>query len=182
VRILVAGVGNVLCSDDGFGSEVAARLLARPDDVPAGVEVVDVGIRGVHLAYQLLDGYDVLLIVDTTHRDGPPGTLYLLEHDLTVGTGADPDPHGMSPDAVLALLDPLTRDTATGRGARDVVGRVLVLGCEPADLEPGMGLSTPVRAAVDEAVTAVGRVLDRLLAGGDLVAREDVADEMEEVP
>ncbi|MCD2192836.1 hydrogenase maturation protease [Actinomycetospora endophytica] len=172
MRILVAGVGNVLCSDDGFGSEVAARLLARPDDVPAGVEVVDVGIRGLHLAYRLLDGYDVLLIVDTTHRDSAPGALYLLEHDLGGVGGSDLDPHGMSPDAVLALLDGLARDTSAGTGARDVVGRVLVLGCEPAELGPGMGLSPPVHAAVDEAVAAVGRVLDRLLAGQDFAARK----------
>jgi hydrogenase maturation protease len=177
MRVLVAGVGNVLCSDDGFGSAVAARLLARTDHVPAGVEVVDVGIRGVHLAYQLLDGYDALLIVDTTHRDGPPGALYLLEHDLTASADAELDPHGMSPDAVLALLDGLARDTGTGRSARDVVGRVLVLGCEPGELEPGIGLSPPVGAAVDEAVAAVGRVLDRLLAGEDFVAHEK-----EEVP
>jgi hydrogenase maturation protease len=172
VRILVAGIGNVLCSDDGFGPEVAARLLARPDDVPAGVEVVDVGIRGLHLAYRLLDGYDVLLIVDTTHRDRPPGALYLLEHDLSAGSdSAGLDPHGMSPDAVLALLDGLARDTGAGRGARGVVGRVLVLGCEPAQLEPGIGLSPPVHEAVDEAVAAVGRVLGRLLAGADFEAR-----------
>jgi hydrogenase maturation protease len=177
VRILVAGVGNVLCSDDGFGSEVAARLLARPAEIPAGVEVVDVGIRGLHLAYRLLDGYDVLLIVDTTHRDRPPGALYLLEHDVDQVGGADLDPHGMSPDAVLALLDGLARDTQAGTGARAVVGRVLVLGCEPAELGPGMGLSPPVHAAVDEAVGAVGRVLGRLLAGEEFVAHDK-----EEVP
>lgn len=171
MRILVAGIGNVLCSDDGFGSEVAARLLARPDDVPAGVEVADVGIRGLHLAYRLLDGYDVLLIVDTTHRDQPPGALYLIEHDLTAAADADLDPHGMSPDAVLALLDGLARDTGAAQGARGVLGRVLVLGCEPAELEPGIGLSPPVHAAVDEAVVAVGRVLDRVLGGADFEAR-----------
>lgn len=168
----MAGVGNVLCSDDGFGSEVAARLLARPDAVPAGVEVVDVGIRGLHLAHHLLDGYDVLLIVDTTHRDGPPGTLYLLEHHLADTPRGDLDPHGMSPDAVLALLDGLARDTGAGGGAGDVVGRVLVLGCEPADLAPGIGLSPPVAGAVDEAVAAVGRVVDRLLDHGDFGVTE----------
>ena len=168
----MAGVGNVLCSDDGFGSEVAGRLLARPAEIPAGVEVVDVGIRGLHLAYRLLDGYDALLIVDTTHRDQAPGALYLLEHDLAQVGGSELDPHGMSPDAVLALLDGLARDTGAGTGARDVVGRVLVLGCEPAELGPGMGLSPPVHAAVDEAVGAVGRVLGRLLAGEEFVAHE----------
>ncbi|NMO91320.1 hydrogenase maturation protease [Actinomycetospora sp. TBRC 11914] len=173
MRILVVGIGNVLCSDDGFGSEVAARLLARPDHLPEGVEVLDVGIRGLHLAHRLLDGYDVLLVVDTTHRDGPPGALYLLEHHLQDAARAELDPHGMSPDAVLGLLDGLARDTGAGGGAGDVVGRVLVLGCEPADLEPGLGLSAPVAAAVDEAVAAVGRVVDRLLAGQDFETRDE---------
>lgn len=161
MRILVAGVGNVFFSDDGFGSEVARRLLAD-GGLPAGVEVVDVGIRGMHLAYQVLDGYRVLLVVDTTQSaSGAPGTLCLLEHDLT-GAGAEAafDPHGMEPDAVLDLVGALAR----GVGAHGLE-RVLVLGCEPAHLAPGMGLSAPVAAAVDEAVEVVPRIVGRLLDG-----------------
>ncbi len=54
-RVLVAGVGNLFLTDDGFGSEVARRMAGRP--LPDGVRVVDYGIRGMHLAYDLLDGY-----------------------------------------------------------------------------------------------------------------------------
>ena len=66
MKILVAGVGNVFFSDDGFGSEVARRLLAAPGTLPASVDVVDVGIRGMHLAYQVLDGYEALVVVDAS--------------------------------------------------------------------------------------------------------------------
>jgi hydrogenase maturation protease len=159
VVILVAGVGNVFFSDDGFGSEVARRLLADPGALPASVDVVDVGIRGMHLAYQLLDGYEVLVVVDTVRGPGEPGTLSLVEHDLAAATGdAAFDPHGMEPDAVLELIGALARGVGEGG-----VSRVLVLGCVPADVGPGMGLSPPVAAAVDEAVGAVARIVDRLI-------------------
>ena len=60
----------------------------------------------------------------------------------------------MTPDAVLALLGTLSAGTG-GRCPR----RVAVVGCEPADLEEGIGLSEAVAAAVDPAVDAVLRLL-----------------------
>ncbi|MFR9805926.1 hydrogenase maturation protease [Pseudonocardia sp. RS010] len=167
MTVVVAGVGNVLRRDDGFGVEVARRLVER-GGLPAGVEVLDVGIRGVHLVYRLLDGCAGLLLVDVVHRDGPPGTLYRLEHTLAE---ADPqarpegialDGHDMSPDRVLGLL----RDLAAATGVADPVGRVLVLGCEPADLADGIGLSPPVAAAVDPALAVVDDLLALLVPEG----------------
>jgi hydrogenase maturation protease len=164
MTVLVAGVGNIFCTDDGFGPAVAARLLAEGGLGPE-VEVVDSGIRGMHLAYRLLDGYAALVLVDVTRQGGEPGSLYLLEHDLDAADAADSgarfDPHGMEPDAVLGQILALARGVGAGR----TVGRVLVLGCEPADLGPGLGLSAAVAAAVDEAVPAVRRVVAHLLDG-----------------
>lgn len=159
MRILVAGVGNVFCSDDGFGPAVAARLLAA-GGLPEDVEVIDTGIRGMHLAYQVLEGYDALVLVDVTRRDADPGTLCLLEHDLHAPTDATSrfDPHGMEPDAVLDLVVALAR----GIGTDALPRRALVLGCEPAALGPGMGLTDPVAAVVDEAAATVRRIVDRL--------------------
>ncbi|MGW7329635.1 hydrogenase maturation protease [Streptomyces sp. NPDC054840] len=153
-RVLVAGIGNVFLGDDGFGVETVRALAEHP--LPDGVEVVDFGVRGVHLAYQLLDGYDTLLLVDATARGGEPGTLYLIDADADADAdaGAPPPPvldgHHMSPDAVLALLDTL----CAGTGATPP-RRTLVLGCEPAGVEEGIGLSAPVAAAVPEAVRTV---------------------------
>ncbi|WP_438317225.1 hydrogenase maturation protease [Streptomyces sp. HUAS TT3] len=155
-RTLVAGIGNVFLGDDGFGVETVRRLSApgaAAARLPDGVETADIGVRGVHLAYQLLDGYDTLVLVDATARGGAPGTLYLIE------AGADGpvapqtpvlDGHQMSPDAVLALLDTL----CAGTGAAPP-RRIWVVGCEPGSLDEGMGLSPPVAAAVDEAVRMV---------------------------
>ena len=160
-RVLVAGIGNVFLGDDGFGVEVAQRLLRR-GGLPDGVEVADIGIRGVHLAYQLLDGYAGLVLVDAIHRDGPPGTLYRLEHTWDGpprAAGIQVDGHDMSPDVVLGLL----RELAAATGVDAPVGRVLVLGCEPADVGDGIGLSPPVAAAVDPALAVVDDLLDLLV-------------------
>lgn len=176
-RVLIAGIGNVFLGDDGFGVETVRALAQHP--LPDGVEVVDFGVRGVHLAYQLLDGYDTLLLVDATARGGEPGTLYLIEADGDAGASNGPaggeappppvlDGHHMSPDAVLALLDTL----CAGTGASPP-RRTLVLGCEPAGVEEGIGLSAPVAAAVPEAVrTALDLIHGRSHAETDRPGRE----------
>ncbi|MFK0219132.1 hydrogenase maturation protease [Streptomyces vinaceus] len=154
-RVLVAGIGNVFLGDDGFGVETVRRLTAPGPGhgLPEHVEVVDIGVRGVHLAYQLLDGYDTLVLVDATARGGAPGTLYLIEAGepgSLAPQGPVLDGHQMSPDAVLALLDTLCAGTGTSPPRR-----IWVVGCEPGSLEEGIGLSAPVAAAVPEAVRMV---------------------------
>ncbi|WP_079166530.1 hydrogenase maturation protease [Streptomyces oceani] len=159
MSVLVAGIGNVFLRDDGFGVEVARRLMRR-GGLPDEAAVLDVGIRGMHLAYRLLDGCAGLLLVDTVHRDGAPGTLYRLEHDLEgTGPGAGLDGHGMDPATVLATLDGL----AAVHGIDRPVDRVLVLGCEPAELDEGMGLSEVVADAVEPALVAVDEMVALLL-------------------
>ncbi len=155
-RTLVAGIGNIFLGDDGFGVETARRLAER--DLPGHLEVVDIGVRGVHLAYQLLDGYDTLVLVDATARGEAPGTLYVIEYEGG-DTGAVPaiDGHRMTPDTVLALLGTLCAGTG-GQPPR----RVLIVGCEPASVEEGIGLSPPVSDAVPQAV----RLIEELLQGG----------------
>ncbi|MBV9160775.1 MAG: hydrogenase maturation protease [Pseudonocardiales bacterium] len=149
---MVAGIGNIFLGDDAFGVELARRLTA--ETLPDGVRVADYGIRGMHLAYDLLDmAPDTTILLDTVARGGEPGTIYVLEIQSGDVPGIEPsavDAHGMAPDAVLALLDNL------GGSA----GRTLLVGCEPASTEEGIGLSTTVAAAVDR---AVGVVLDLLI-------------------
>ncbi|WP_441248073.1 hydrogenase maturation protease [Kitasatospora sp. McL0602] len=159
-RVLIAGVGNIFLGDDGFGVETVRRLAGHP--LPADVETLDVGVRGVHLAYQLLDGYRALVLVDATSRGGPPGTVYLIEAAAPGSVELEApalDGHRMGPDAVLALLDTLS--AGTGGTAPE---RVLVVGCEPLSLEEGIGLSEPVAAAVEEAVAMILQVLRDELA------------------
>ncbi|MDP9870132.1 MULTISPECIES: hydrogenase maturation protease [Streptosporangium] len=152
MRILVAGVGNVFLGDDGFGVTVARRLAGT--ELPDGVLVTDFGIRGVHLAYELTGGgYDATILLDAASRGSPPGTLYVLEPSPGECPGSFVDAHAMTPESVLALADTLG----------GVTGRVLLVGCEPADLSPGMELSAPVAGAVGAAVNLVRELLLELV-------------------
>ncbi len=153
-RVLVAGVGNVFLGDDGFGVEVVRRLATA--DLPPWVRVADYGIRGMHLAYDLAGGeQELTILVDATNRGDKPGTVYVVEMDIPAPAPVGPeselgpacflDAHGMQPDVVLNVVRLLGGDPGT----------VLLVGCEPATLEEGMGLSPVVAGAVESAVSVV---------------------------
>ena len=151
-RALVVGIGNVFLGDDGFGVEVAARLLSAP--LPEGVRVLDAGIRARDLAYELVDGrYETAILVDAVARGGAPGTVYVIEPDAGSIERSTPlasvDGHAMSPESTLALVHALG----------GIPTRILIVGCEPASVEEGVGLSQPVAAAVDEAIGVVRELL-----------------------
>lgn len=149
-RILVAGIGNVFFGDDGFGVEVVRRL--RDHALPEGVVAADFGIRGIHLAYELLDPPELLVVADTASRGDAPGTLYVIEPERDGWTEAPrADAHGMDLRNVLSSVQ------ALGGAAP----RVLVVGCEPADMQERMGLSPVVAAAVDGAVSLILDILKR---------------------
>lgn len=155
MRILVAGVGNIFFGDDAFGVEVAQRLARRPQ--PDGVRVVDFGIRGLDLAYAILDGFDAVLVVDAMPRGGIPGTIYILEPELrnVRPEAALVEGHNLDPVRVLGLVSALGGD----------VRRLVIVGCEPepvVDDDFRDGLSPPVAAAVDEAVVVVESWIARL--------------------
>lgn len=162
-QVLVAGVGNLFFGDDGFGPEVVRHMaepdqLTGPDQPPLGEEVrlVDYGIRGVHLCYDLLDGYAALVLVDALPAAGrPPGEVTVLAvgpgdvGSLSAGAGAGYDPHGMNPVAVLAGLPALG----------GTLPPTYVVGAAPAVLDEVIGLSAPMRAAVPGAAAAVRELL-----------------------
>jgi hydrogenase maturation protease len=148
-QILIAGIGNAWMRDDGFGGEVIRRL--EQVELPSGVRALDFGTGGLDLAYEVMRGYDALVLVDVSHQDGPAGSLYVMEPEQEslagqIEDGEIIDPHGMDPQNVLRFVNMI--------GAWP--GRVVVVGCEPSDLEAaGFGLSDAVAAAVDPAVELV---------------------------
>jgi hydrogenase maturation protease len=160
MTILVAGVGNIFLGDDAFGVEVVRRLSEV--DLPEYVRVVDYGVRGMHLAYDLAGATpELTIIVDATARGDPPGTIHVI--DLAVPSTMESvllDAHGMQPDVVLGLVRLLGADP----------GRVLLVGCEPAELAERMSLSPPVAQAVDTAV----RVVTGLVAGYPFASDEEL--------
>jgi hydrogenase maturation protease len=156
-RMLVAGVGNIFKSDDGFATAVVALLEPRAQDAwPTWVRLRDYGIGGVHLAYDLLEGYDELVLVDAMERpDGRPGTVYVLDAEPPSPPGLDGDPaapmdaHDLDPASVLALVPSLGGSLPP----------VTVVGCEPESTEDGMGLS----AVVAQQVEVAARIVDDLV-------------------
>jgi hydrogenase maturation protease len=148
-RILVAGVGNAWLRDDGFGGEVARRLEGL--ELPAGVAVMDAGTGGLDLAYEVMRGYDALVVLDVSRQGGEPGTLYVVEVpeesvEGKIDDGEAINPHGMDPQTVLRFV----------RSVGAWPGKVVVIACEPAVVdEMGFGLSADVSSAVERAVDLV---------------------------
>lgn len=150
-RILIAGIGNIFFGDDGFGCEVARRLTMDPPQ--DGVMVKDFGIAGMHLAYELVDGYDLAILIDAIDSADPPGTLSVIEPHIDERAGPA-DAHSMDPRTVLAQVHAMGGATA----------RFLLVGCRPADTAEGIGLSPIVAAAVDDAVAQVRSLIAAELA------------------
>jgi len=155
-QILVAGVGNAWLQDDAFGGECARRLEAR--GVPSGVTVMDFGTGGLDLAYEIMRGYDALVLLDASRQGGEPGTLYVLEPSMEELAGPIEDgdvinPHGMDPQTVLRFV------AAIGGFS----GRVVVIGCEPGEVDDvGVGLTPAIEGAVERALEVVSETLEDL--------------------
>jgi hydrogenase maturation protease len=155
-QILIAGIGNAWLRDDGFGGEVARLLADR--ELPEGVQVMDFGSGGLDLAYEVMRGYDALILIDVSRQGSAPGTLYVMEPseddvDSNIEDGQLLDPHGMDPQTVLRFV----------KYVGGWPGRVLVVACEPEVVEDvGFGLSDSVQGAVGRAVDVVLETVQEL--------------------
>ncbi len=162
MRILVAGIGNIFLGDDAFGIEVARRMTTQ--QLPEGVRVIDFGIRSYDLAYTLMEDWDHVILVDAAPRGGQPGTIYVIEPDLDSLGAPDLDAHTMNPVSVLRMVQALG-------GA---VKHLMVVGCEPDALEPSddgqFALSEPVETAVNEAIQAIGEIIEKMSGGAAAAA------------
>ncbi len=159
VQVIVAGFGNVLRGDDGFGVAVAERLLEGA--VPAGVHVREVGIGGIHLVQELLDGVDALVVVDAFDVGRPPGTVLVVEPeivdprelDVTARRDSLADMHYATPQRALLLA----------AGLDVVPASTVLVGCQVAEADSyTQGLSPAVAASVDVAAAEVRRVVSEL--------------------
>ncbi len=167
-QILVAGVGNTWMKDDAFGSEVVKGLLET--ELPEGVTVLDFGTGGLDLAYELMRGYNSMVLVDVSRQGGEPGTLYVMDPDpaeiKVIGDGEVVNPHGMDPQTVLRFVK-----TIGGWP-----GRVVVVACEPSVVEEhGLGLSPEVAEAVERGVKLVQETVAELRTEGFEAAEADAA-------
>ncbi len=160
IRILIAGVGNVLRGDDGFGVAVA-QALNGSSHLPAGVTVFEGGIAGIPLVQELMDGYDALIVADAVERGGAPGTIYIIEPDIADPASLDPtalhaslaDAHYTEPSKVLVLAKALGVLPPT----------VVIVGCQPRGYdELGAELSDEVKSAVRVAHNRIESLIETL--------------------
>lgn len=158
MKILIAGVGNLLRGDDGFGVRVVQRLAERP--LPEGIRVVETGVRGLSLVHELMEGYDACIIADAADHGGKPGSLHLFEPEWPRpgAVHSQPiDPHQVDPSQALIL--------ASAVGVAPM--KVYVVACQPAEIrEFTDGLTPPVEQAVDEAIRMVERLLGQIMKNG----------------
>ncbi len=156
LRVLVAGVGNVLNGDDGFGVAVVQRLCRY--QMPEGVDVTETGIGGIHLVHELMSGYDALLVVDAVNRNKPPGTVMVIKAEVTDVTALPThERHDMLADMHLATPE---RALMVAGALGVLPERTFIIGCQPAETETLRQEMTPqVSAAVEVAVTEILRCL-----------------------
>jgi hydrogenase maturation protease len=153
-RVMIAGVGNMFMQDDGFGGAVIKKMQHK--NFPEGVEIKDFGTGGLKLAYDLMRGYDGLILLDASPRGEKPGTLYVIEpnqDDINpdLQQGGPIDPHGADPATVLRFV----------KSIGSWPGKVIIVACEPeavGDFE--IGLSAPVMAAIDKAIEMVEDIVN----------------------
>ena len=142
--LLILGLGNLLCTDDGLGV-VATTRLSREFEAPEGVKILDGGTLGLSLLPHLQESRAAIL-VDAIRADGPPGTIVRLEgSDVAPAVRDRLSPHQIG---VADLLD----------GARwlgQYPDTVVLVGIVPASIELGYGLSPSVEAQLPALVDAV---------------------------
>lgn len=154
----MAGVGNVLRGDDGFGVEVVRRLEQL--DLPAGCSIVETGIAGIALVQELQEGWDALIVVDTVDRGRTPGTVMVIEPDVVDVTGLEPMArHDLLADMHLATPE---RAMMLARALGALPDQVLMVGCQPTDAH---AVSDELTGAVASAVEVAVEEVSRLCAG-----------------
>ena len=148
-RVIVAGVGNVLRGDDGFGPAVTELL----DDMPDGVEVIETGIGGIALLQELMAGCNGLILIDAVDQGEAPGSVVLMRPDVPEAVHV-PDIHLANPDRVLSM--------AKTMGC--LPENVIIVGCQVSSVDTlGEGLSPEVERALEIAVKKIKETVDAWL-------------------
>jgi hydrogenase maturation protease len=176
MKILVAGVGNVLRGDDAFGVEVVKLLEVRgtrSDDI----HFFEAGISGISLVQELMNNYDALIIIDAVDRGGEAGTVYLLEPDIPALDENESlqfhyslvDAHYADPSKALLLAKKLNV----------IPAKVFIIGCQPASCDELESDLTPaVKSAVPIAVERIEALIAALL-GVDAIKTDESLERAE---
>jgi hydrogenase maturation protease len=152
--ILVAGVGNRLMGDDGFGPRVIDLLESY--ELPSNVEIRDIGTAGLTIATDL-DDYDLVVFLDTVEEGQEPGDLIKVE--LKVKNGID----DVSELAIVTLhevgLEGLLRFS---KAIGTLPQKVFLVGCKPETFKPSLDLSPKVENSLNDAAEIVLKIIDSI--------------------
>jgi hydrogenase maturation protease len=154
-KILVAGIGNRLIGDDGFGPRVVDLLSVK--DMPENVEVRDFGTAGMTIATDLAD-YDAVIFIDSADHEGEPGSLHksrlVVEEGVAdVGELARLTLHEAGLEGLLRF----------SKSIETLPDDIFLIGCKPKILGPSLDLSPEVEAALEKAVAIVDEILEKIL-------------------
>jgi len=147
--IMILGIGNLLCRDDGIGVRIAVEMQGL--DKYSGIRIVDGG-SSPDLFSLLDDEVDKLIIVDALRGSGLPGDIYRLDvKEENIADGPAASLHGMGVLDSLKLMKQLGQQPP----------RVTVIGIEPADVSHGLELSPVIESMVPAIIGAVESEIGR---------------------
>lgn len=142
--LLILGLGNLLCADDGLGIHAVQSICERYVP-PANARVLDGGTLGLSLL-SYFDGADDVILIDAIAADGPPGTLVRLEGDEVAPAARNRlSCHQIG---VADLLDALEL-------LNNFPERMVLLGMVPESLELDTTLTPRVAAKLPELIKRV---------------------------
>ena len=154
-RVLVAGFGSLLQGDDSFG----VRLLESVEEDLRrlwGIDVIEVSTNGMLLVQQLMERYDVLIILDAIKMGGPPGKLYVLEVK-----SVEADDEYSASVAQLHEVDPQSAiQIASALGV--LPRKVYLVGCEPATIDFTLELSPQVSGCLEKARDSLFKLINSI--------------------
>lgn len=146
-EILIACLGNIFYGDDAFGVEVA-KLLSE-QDLPENVKLTDFGIRGIDLAFELINDYELVILVDTIKIGAEAGSVFVLEPKL--GENSENFTHDLTPTKAMHIASRLKTKPK----------KMLLVGCEPVNLEFNDEMSEEIRSAVEKAVGKILEIIEK---------------------
>ncbi len=145
-KILIACLGNIFYGDDAFGVEVAKFL--QNQYLPENVKVEDFGIRGIDLAFEITENYDLVILVDTVKVGAKAGTVFVLEPKSL--SNSDILTHDLTPNKALQFAENFENKPK----------KMLLIGCEPMSLEFNSKISNDVKNSIEKAVTKILELIE----------------------
>jgi hydrogenase maturation protease len=149
-KIVIVGVGNVLCRDEGVGVHVVESL--KEHNLPDNVKVYDCGTGGLDIL-EFLEGSDKAIIVDAVRGGMEPGEIYNFRLDEI--DAKDGETKMLS----LHELD-LIKAMELGKRAYKIPEEILVIGVEPKNVEVGMELTAEVREAIPRVIQDIFKIIE----------------------